>query len=259
MTIGIYSLVNQVNGKRYIGKSKKIEHRIWSHFNLLKKETPSRIVNRHLFAAAKKYGVENFSWEIVESFDVLDEAVLADREIFWMEFYNTTDRDFGYNLMKDSSSRVVVHPETIAIFREKMLGEGNPNFGNYWTDDQKEEMSQIAKNRHATGIYYGDEWREKIGKAASEVWANNPELKAQMARNVAVARSIYRIYQYDKHTRELVRVWENMQEIIDENPDYHKIAIYSVANGHKKSYRGFIWKTELREDQCTGVHPSTNP
>lgn len=167
MTIGIYSLVNQVNGKRYIGKSKKIEHRIWSHFNLLKKETPSRIVNRHLFAAAKKYGVENFSWEIVESFDVLDEASLADREIFWMEFYNTTDRDFGYNLMKDSSSRVVFHPETIAIFKEKMLGEGNPNFRNYWTDEQKETMSQIAKDRHAAGIY-GDEWREKIGKAASE-------------------------------------------------------------------------------------------
>jgi len=245
LTIGIYSLVNQVNGKRYIGKSKKIEHRIWSHFNLLKKETPSRIVNRHLFAAAKKYGVENFSWEIVESFDVLDEAALADREIFWMEFYNTTDRDFGYNLMKDSSSRVVVHPETIAIFKEKMLGEGNPNFGNYWTDDQKETMSQIAKDRHAAGIY-GDEWRAKIGKAASEVWANNPELKAQMARNVALAKSVYRIYQYDKITLDLVRVWDSMQEIIDENPDYHKIAIYSVANGHKKSYRGFVWRTEIK-------------
>lgn len=254
MTIGIYSIVNQVNGKRYIGKSKKIEHRVWSHFNLLKKDEPSRCVNRHLFAAAKKYGVENFSWEILESFDKLNEALLADREIFWMEYYNTTDREFGYNLMKDSSSRTVVHPETIEIFKQKLLGEGNPNYGNYWTDEQKQSMSQIAKGRHASGIY-GDDWKEKIGKAASDVWANNPELKKQMARKVAIAKSSYRIYQYDKITMELVRVWESMQEIMDENPDYHKKAIYSVANGHKKSYRGFVWKTELKEVEAAEQFP----
>lgn len=247
MTIGIYSITNQVNGKRYIGKSKQIEQRTWAHFNLLKKDEPSRCVNRHLFAAAKKYGVNNFSCEIIETFDTLDEDLLADREIFWMEFYNSTDRDYGYNLMKDSSSRTIVHPETRAFFKEAMLGEGNPNYGNFWTDEQKKDMSDIAKNRHASGVY-GDEWREKLGKAASEVWAKNPELKAQMARKVAVSKSTYRIYQYDKKTLNLVRVWENMQEIMDENPDYHKIAIYSVANGHKKSYRGYVWRTELREE-----------
>jgi group I intron endonuclease len=242
--IGIYSINNNVNGKRYIGKSKNIDRRIWAHFNLLKKELPTRAVNRHLFAAVKKYGIENFSWEVLESFEELDDSILADREVFWMEFYNTTDRDFGYNLIKDSSSRTIVHAETIAFFKEAMLGEGNPNFGNYWSEEQKQAMSEIAKDRHASGIY-GEEWRQKIGIAASKVW-EDIDLKAQMSRNVAIATSKYRIYQYDKVTMELVRVWENMQEIMDEHPDYHKIAIYSVANGHKKSYRGYIWKTELK-------------
>ena len=245
LTIGIYSINNLINGKRYIGKSKKVESRIWAHFNLLKKDEPSRAVNRHLFAAAKKYGLENFSWEVLESFDELDENVLADREVFWMEFYNTTDRDFGYNLVKDSSSRVVIHPETIEIFREKSQGSGNSNYGNYWTDEQKAAMSQIAIQRHADG-FYGDEWKAKLSEASKEIWKDD-ERKARMARKVALATSTYRFYQYDKKTLELVRVWETMQEIMDEHPDYHKISIYSVANGHKKSYRGYVWKTEEKE------------
>ena len=245
LTIGIYSINNLINGKRYIGKSKKVESRIWAHFNLLKKDEPSRAVNRHLFAAAKKHGLENFSWEVLESFDELDENVLADREVFWMEFYNTTDRDFGYNLVKDSSSRVVIHPETIEIFREKSQGSGNSNYGNYWTDEQKAAMSQIAIQRHADG-FYGDEWKAKLSEASKEIWKDD-ERKARMARKVALATSTYRFYQYDKKTLELVRVWETMQEIMDEHPDYHKISIYSVANGHKKSYRGYVWKTEEKE------------
>lgn len=246
MTIGIYSINNLVNGKRYIGKSKKIEHRIWSHFNLLKKDEPTRAVNRHLYASAKKHGIENFSWEILESFEELDENILADREVFWMEFYNTTDRDFGYNLVKDSSSKVEVHEETREIFRQLQKGENNANYGNYWTDSQKESMSTIAKERHSQGIY-GEEWKQKISEASKKTWEDT-DLKEQMGRAVAIAKSKYRIYQYDKNTMELVKVWETMQEIMDEHPDYHKIAIYSVANGHKKSYRGYVWKTELKNN-----------
>lgn len=254
LTIGIYSINNLINGKRYIGKSKKIENRIWAHFNLLKKDEPSRAVNRHLFAAAKKYGLENFSWEILESFEELNENLLADREVFWMEFYNTTEREFGYNLVKDSSSRTIVHPETIAIFKETMLGDGNPNFGNFWSDEQKASMSQIAIQRHADG-FYGDEWKAKISEASKEMWKDD-ERKARMAKNVSIATSKYRFYQYDKKTMELVRVWESMNEILTEHPDYHNIAIYSVANGHKKSYRGFVWRAEDKSDEVK--NPSEN-
>lgn len=246
MTIGIYSINNLINGKRYIGKSKDVNKRIWSHFNLLKKDEPTRSVNRHLYASVRKYGIENFTWEVLESFSELNETLLADREVYWMEFYNTTDRDFGYNLVKDSSSSVVVHPETIEIFRKTMKGEGNSNYGNYWTDEQKSNMSEIAKERHKNG-FYGDEWKAKLSESSKQIWLDE-EKKAAMARKVAVGKSKYRIYQYDKVTMELVKVWENMQEITDEYPDFHKIAIYSVANGHKKSYRGYVWRTEEREN-----------
>lgn len=245
MTIGIYSINNLVNGKRYVGKSKTIEKRIWVHFNLLKKSKRSKNVNRHLYASVNKYGIDQFTWEVLESFEELNPELLADREVYWMEFYNTTDRDFGYNLVKDSSSKVVIHPETIELLRERNQGLGNPNYGNYWSAGQKGAMSEIAIQRHASGEFYGEEWRAKISEASTELWKDE-EKKAAMARNVATERSKYRIYQYDKNTLELVKVWENMLEIMDAYPDFHNIAIYSVANGHKKSYRGYVWRTEER-------------
>lgn len=68
-----------------------------------------------------------------------------------------------------------------------------------------------------------------------------------MARKVAEVTANLSFEQYDKKTGELVGTYRNMLEIIDKYPDFHKIAIYSVCNGWKKSYRGFIWKSIKKE------------
>jgi len=95
--VGIYCIRNIINGKRYIGKSKNIAKRFWAHKNSFKhyEKDPGkykRRVNRHLANAVVLYGINNFIFEILQEFDVIDEDVLADTEIYWMEFYNTTDR-----------------------------------------------------------------------------------------------------------------------------------------------------------------------
>lgn len=243
--IGIYSITNKINGKRYIGKSINIESRFWYHKNSLMKDVRSKDTNRYLFNAVKKYGIENFSFDILEFFDSIADAELSDREIYWMDFYQTCSRENGYNLRRDSSTKTEVHPETLLLLSVSNSGEGNPNWGNFWTEEQKQSMRQIAVDRHSSGLYYGEEWRAKISEASKKIWLDE-EKKARMAKAVALSTSEYRFYQYDKVSNELIRVWENMWDIIEAYPDYHKIAIYSVCNGHKKSYRGFVWKKELK-------------
>lgn len=243
--IGIYSITNKINGKRYIGKSINIESRFWYHKNSLMKDVRSKDTNRYLFNAVKKYGIENFSFDILESFDSIPDAELSDREIHWMDFYQTCSRENGYNLRRDSSTKTEVHPETLLLLSVSNSGEGNPNWGNFWTEEQKQSMRQIAVDRHSSGLYYGEEWRAKISEASKKIWLDE-EKKARMAKAVALSTSEYRFYQYDKVSNELIRVWENMWDIMEANPDYHKIAIYSVCNGHKKSYRGFVWRKELK-------------
>lgn len=212
-----------------------------AHIYLLNKDVCTVNTNRHLFNAVKKYGIENFSFDVVE--EVEGEESLAERELFWMVELKSTDRDFGYNLRVDSSSKCYVHDETREIFRSIFSGEGNPNFGNKWSDDQKLRMSEIAKSRHESGVY-GDEWKSKISKASSEMWKDE-EKKSEMAKKVAESKRKYDFEQYSKDG-ELLKVWESVEQIVLANPEYKWQNIYSVCNGYKKSYRGFVWKKKLK-------------
>ena len=247
MTVGIYCILNKINGKRYIGKSKNIEHRFASHESYLKKNLPNKkVVNRYLFDSVKKYGLDNFLFEIVEKFNIVDDNLLKDREIYWMDFYKTCDRAYGYNLRRDSSTATTVHDETRKLLSLVTKGESNPNYNNKWTQEQKSKMSDIKKQQIEDGLYawmQSPEWRAKLSESSKNLW-KDAEKKEKMAEKVAESKSVLRFYQYCKVSGELLRVWESIGEIIKENPDWHSKAIYSVCSGYKKSYRGFLWKSE---------------
>lgn len=246
MTIAIYSIRHVNSDKRYIGKSKNAELRWVTHKSLLRSETRSKDCNRHLWNAVKKHGLSNFEFSLVEIFDTVDEVLTTDRELYWMDFYKTCDREFGYNLRRDSSTRMTVHDETLAIQRTAHAGDKNANYGNRWDDDMKSSMSTIAKLRHAKGRY-GPEWKAKISKASTETWKNE-ELKAQMAAKVSVRKQKYGFIQYAKDGSK-IKTWDTIKEIVAANPTYKWQNIYSVCNGYKNTYMGFIWRS-FERDQC---------
>lgn len=81
----IYKITNHVNGKTYVGKTvKSIQERYQKHLYNHKTQ------NTYLYKAMRKYGVENFSIDIIEETPFLDE-----REIFWIETLNPE-----YNMTK---------------------------------------------------------------------------------------------------------------------------------------------------------------
>jgi group I intron endonuclease len=72
--IGIYLIKNNINGKSYIGQSIDIENR-WKNHIRCNKDYP-------LYRAFKKYGVENFTFEILE---LCDKEDLTEKEIYYYE------------------------------------------------------------------------------------------------------------------------------------------------------------------------------
>lgn len=249
MTTGIYAIRNKIDGKMYIGKSSNMEKRIKNHIRLLKaSERNEKQTNRFLWNAVKLHGIDNFEFMFLESFEVIDDTGLADCEIKWMDYYNSCNRNYGYNLRRDSSTKTEVHSDTRLLISELNKGENNPNFGNKWTEEQKRNMSNIKRKQFEDGLYdwvKTDEWRKAKSEVSSALWKDE-EKKKVMAAKVAESKSKLMFLQYDKNTNELVRIWNSISEILTSNPDYHRIAIYSVCNGHKKSYRGFIWKSKLK-------------
>jgi len=89
---GIYAIINKINGKMYVGSTKNLHKRKIHHFSDLKR---NKHHNEHLQQAFNKYSEENFEFKELEH---CIENNLMKREQHYINHYNTTNRNCGYNL-----------------------------------------------------------------------------------------------------------------------------------------------------------------
>lgn len=91
--IGIYQIINKINGHSYIGQSINIEKRIKQHFSTaFNTNKNNKEYDKALYRAIRKYGKENFDIIILEE---CSQSSLNDREKYWIDYYNTFNN--GYN------------------------------------------------------------------------------------------------------------------------------------------------------------------
>lgn len=95
---GIYKITNNINGKIYIGQSIDIYER-WRRHKLLGKSknisTPER--KYPLYIAMHKYGIDNFSFEILLQ---CSPSELNDQEECYIQKYSSDSAKYGYNCRK---------------------------------------------------------------------------------------------------------------------------------------------------------------
>ena len=84
--IGIYKITNLKNQKVYIGQSVNIQRR-WTQHKNSDKDYP-------LYNDFKKYGIDNFSFEVIKQ---CDKKELNQFEQLYIKQYNSTNEKFGYN------------------------------------------------------------------------------------------------------------------------------------------------------------------
>lgn len=92
--IGIYKITNKINGKCYIGQSTDIDDR-WAKHRSRPFQENDKSYDTCLYRAIRKYGLDNFIFEVIEecAYDKLNE-----REIFYIDFYNSHCTKHGYNM-----------------------------------------------------------------------------------------------------------------------------------------------------------------
>ena len=93
--IGIYKITNLITNKVYIGQSVDIERRWKQHIESSKNPTNSSYYNQ-LYTDFRHYGVNNFSFEILEIIDKKDKKLLNDLELKYMKKFDTLKS--GYNI-----------------------------------------------------------------------------------------------------------------------------------------------------------------
>ena len=96
---GIYKIENLINHKCYIGQAKNIEKRWKDH----KKDSKSELsikYNYPLYCAFRKYGLEYFSFEILEECKIEE---LNEREIYYIQAFNSFYNGYNQTLGGDHS------------------------------------------------------------------------------------------------------------------------------------------------------------
>lgn len=176
----IYKITNVVNRKIYIGQTvTPLSIRKSGH----KHETLKRNDKCAIHKAMRKYGFENFTFEIIDICTTREE--LNKSEIYWIKELDSRNQKKGYNLTKGGDAPPV------------MIGKDNPSYG-----VKKPWLVELNKARriHPKRI---KKTREEINKSISEsqkiAWKegkHSSELFKKFARerigtiNIATAKPI---------------------------------------------------------------------
>lgn len=143
----IYKITNLINNKVYIGQTKDFNQRWRQHKLETKKAIPSMIVNK----AMKKYGVDNFIFEVIVS--CLDQDAANDcEELIIIQEQSHITLDKGYNVSNGGSTA----PKTEA-WRQKMK--------DHWADPEyRKKMKLAMPEPWNKGIETGPQSLELIAK-----------------------------------------------------------------------------------------------
>lgn len=142
----VYSIVNNINNKRYIGLTKnQYMRRIKSHINQL---NSNKHTNKHLQYAWNKYKSESFSFEILEECASLDEIMYLEK--YYIKWFNSMDSKFGYNETSGGESPFL-SGNTKQRMTDNMLGKyrgkDNPFYGKSHTQETKQILSKNLKDK----------------------------------------------------------------------------------------------------------------
>jgi group I intron endonuclease len=196
--IGIYSILNTVSGKRYIGQAANLAKRLKDHFWLLERGKHHCI---HLQRAFMKDGPASFTYVIIEECPA---ETITEREQYWMDYY----RDRGiYNTAPAAGSPLGIKrsAETRAKFSAANKGKKQSaetrakrsatqkgrHYGHVLTredcgkrkgckltEDHKARVSaSLVGNKRRLGTVNSPETRAKLSEATRRYWESRKTLQ----------------------------------------------------------------------------------
>lgn len=140
----VYKIENVVNYKVYVGSSENYYNRMYKHKSDLRANSHC---NDYLQKAWNKYGEHNFKFEILEIISIEDNII--EKEQYWIDILNVSDRNIGYNLKLKAYSNLGYKYSI-----ESKAKMSNAKKGKTWTIKQRNVLSNIIRSKrpHCRGV-----------------------------------------------------------------------------------------------------------
>lgn len=159
--------------------------------------------NHYFRSSVKKYGIDCFKYYVLEECTISE---ASEKELYWIDILNTTNRDFGFNLRRDSSTGMIVSNETSIKISERL----------------KKEWANGVRDGHS----------EKIKKR----WAEDPE---RLKRQSELFTKYKTKYRYNIETEGILECNLNYKDLKDRGFK-NVVATFHKAKSDKVMFKGSI-------------------
>lgn len=211
----------------YVGQSINVRNRIRQHFNLL---TNGVHDNEYMQRAAEKYGLSEFSAEILE---ICCPDDLNEIEQWWLDWIVDSDRSFNIAKCAESSKRGMrLSEKQKEQIRQRMQGENNPFSGKRHSPESLALMreSKVGSKNHWYGKSKSSEWKAEASKRLSE--NNITKRGIEQWKAVSVEGTCI--------STKVAIVFETMTDAVKSG--FTGSAIRLVCLGDRQHHKGYTWR-----------------
>ena len=223
--IGVYAIINIIDGKRYIGQSIDVYNRWWENNH----------PNRYLQRAYNKHGCENFCYCILKE---CSEEELTKIEDYYIKLYanNYNLREAGprgHHSEESKQKNRIAHlgkkasEETKKKMSLSQRGRKGSMKGKHHSEETKRKMRESHK--HFTPVKYEDTF-SKISVSVKNLWKDDSYRK-----NMSAKHSKGKVLCVETN-----RVFDSASEI---ERDLHIYNIRGVIDIENRTAGGYHWRS----------------
>lgn len=200
----IYCFTNKINNKKYIGQTINPNQRYNAHKSNYQNSN-NQEYNSLLHRAFRKYGFENFDYEILSK-DIDDIELLNQLEIFYIKKFNTKAPN-GYNV--ESGGKNAPKPKTLEHKKKEIWSQAK------LTEEEVIELRKAYKAKKSPTEIYNKKYKDRLHyNSFLNIWSGR--------RYGLIMPEVFEKGRHTKLTADIVKKIRKDKEIL--NLSYQKLA-----------------------------------
>lgn len=245
--VGIYKITNLINQKCYIGQSTNISKRWNAHRSAAQNPNNRAHYSSHLYRAMRKYGIENFQFEILEECSV---SLLNQKEREYIQKYNSCFAGYNESLGGDCSCH---SPKEVVL---KIIHD---------LENTMLTQKEIANKHNVTeklvqSINTGHAWVYNRLYPIRQHTYTQTEPKMCKDCGILISKDSQRCVQCEQKRRQMLAAQKkpSKEQLYDELMQHHQFSavarIYNVSHTQVKR-----WCREFNIPDSTDAYRAINP